>query len=72
MSIAIRPFPEMQAIAHANSVQNKFVRAFFHPLSFSNQCSHLITQLSFPMFELLTVKYQGVSKYRLCVYQMVL
>ena len=58
------PFPETRAIAHAraNPAQNKFARAFFHPHSFSNQCSHLIAQLSFPMFELLTVKYQGVSK----------
>ena len=59
-----RPFPEMQAIAraHANLVQNKLLGASFHPHSFSNQCSHLIVQLSFPMFELLNVKYQGLSK----------
>ena len=43
-----RPFPETQAIAGAT----KNLRGF----------SHLITQLSFPMFELLTIKYQGVSK----------
>ena len=59
-----RPFPETRAIARAraNTAQNKFTRAFFCPRSFSNQCSHLIARLSFPMFELLTVKYQDVSK----------
>ena len=59
-----RPFPETWAIARAraNPAQNRFARAFFRPCSFSNQCSHLIMQLSFPIFEILTLKYQGACK----------
>ena len=45
-----RPFPEMQAIAcaHANPVQNGFVRAFFYLHSFSKQFSQLIATALFP------------------------
>ena len=59
-----RRFPETEAIAcaRANPVQNEFARAFFCPRSLSKQRSHVIAQLSFPTFDLLTIKYQDGSK----------
>ena len=67
-----RPFPETEAIAcaRANPAQNDFARAFFCPRSFSKQRSHLIAKISFPTFDILTIKYQDGSKYCLCVYEM--
>ena len=64
VTLPIRPLPETRAIARArvNPAQNEFARAFFRLRSLSKQRCHLIAQLSFPMFELLTIKYHGVSK----------
>ena len=41
--------------------ENEFARAFFRTCSFSKQHSHVIMQLSFPIFELCTIKYQAVG-----------